>query len=119
MERRVDRMLRGRLIDREQHEAATRLRDAWDTAGLRAPEQRDPTEIDSDIVRNEAAWQRYCRALAALPRDARRVVVASVVYDEDPIAWGRRWNCDGLAMLRRALERLANHWRRPSREKAS
>lgn len=107
MSARADRLLRARALDRMQHETAAWLRDAWERAGLRAPSE---IADDKPVIKNEAAWQRYSRALAALPRDERRVAVAVAIYDEDPVAWGRRWNCDGLAMLRRALDRLTE-WR--------
>ena len=103
MSARVDRLWRSRAIDHTQHETAIWLRDARDRAGLRPPSEIDANE---PIIKNETAWSRYSRALAVLSRDDRRAIVAVVVYDEDPIAWGRRWNCDGLAMLRRALDRL-------------
>lgn len=127
-QRRLDRLQRMRAIDRDQHEAGTRLRDAWETAGLCVPQMKargfdmpvgTPVGHETEIVRDEAAWQRYSRALAALPRDERRVAVAVAIYDEDPAAWGRRWNCDGLAMLRRVLDRLAAHWGQRDRPRAS
>lgn len=123
-QRRLDRLQRTRAIDRDQHEAGTRLRDAWETAGLCMPQMKSrgfdspvghPVGVEFEVVRDEAAWQRYSRALAALPRDDRRIAIAVAIYDEDPVAWGRRWNCDGLAMLRRVLDRLAKHWGRRDR----
>lgn len=104
---RAQLLLRARALSRAQYETTAWLRDAWDRAGLRAP---SASEAGEPIIKNESAWRRYSRALAVLPRDERRVAVAVAIYDEDPVAWGRRWNCNGLALLRRALDRLTN-WR--------
>lgn len=127
-QRRLDRLQRARAINRDQHEAGTHLRDAWETAGLCVPQMKArgfdmpvgyQIGVEHEIVRDEAAWQRYSRALAALPREERRIAIAVAIYDEDPVTWGRRWNCDGLAMLRRVLDRLAQHWGRRGRPRAA
>jgi len=107
MSGRAERLLRARALSRAQYETATWLRDAWELAGVRAP---SAIEADEPIIKNNTAWSRYSRALAVLPRDERRVIVAVAIYDEEPEMWGRRWRCDGTALLRRAIDRLTD-WR--------
>lgn len=117
-QRRIDRLARKGVIDAREYDAAGRLRDAWERAGLAIgqPRSRDlETPVGSgsespDIVADEAAWRRYTHALARLTRDERRITIAIVVHDEDPVAWGRRRNCLGIEMLRTCLDKLARHW---------
>jgi hypothetical protein len=117
-QRRIDRLARKGMIDAREYDAGGRLRDAWERAGLAIgqPQSRDlETPVGSgsgvpDIVADEAAWRRYTHALGRLTRDERRLVVAIVVHDEDPVAWGRRRRCLGVEMLRTCLDKLARHW---------
>jgi hypothetical protein len=117
-QRRIDRLARKGAIDAREYDAASRLRDAWERAGLEIgqPQARDlETPVGSgssapDIVADEASWRRYTYALAQLTRDERRLVVAIVIHDEDPVAWGKRRRCLGLEMLRTCLDKLARYW---------
>lgn len=117
-QRMIDRLFREKSLTPIQYDAASRLRDAWEHAGLDMPKMQavDPgrpqvgAAAPRDLVQDEAAWQRYTHALQRLTRDDRRLVVTVIIHDEDPVAWGRRRNCLGIEMLKSALDKLARHW---------
>lgn len=120
----IDRLRRDRVIDADQYRAGLKLRDTWERVGLgigrpRARDWMQPIGQQFQpacVVSNEAAWRRYCHALNKLSVEEKRLTLAVVIHDQDPVAWGRRWGHDGLAILHRALNKLDAHW--PNRKRA-
>ena len=109
-QRMAERLHAAGQIDADQLAAATELRDAWERAGLEQKGVRGGLRLldggHRDIVNSEDAWTDYCRMINQIARDDRRIIIAVVIHDEDPVAYGQRWRAHGLTWLRRALEQL-------------
>jgi len=114
-QRMVDRLFDRGAIDGRQYGAATRLRDLWErarlvTADLGAHDLYRISGGEREWVGDEAAFRRYMLAMRQMGRDGRRILSDVVIGDMAPEAWGRRYRCDGLLMLRGQLDRLAKWW---------
>ena len=114
-QRMADRLHDKGLIDGRQYSAATQLRDLWEQAGLgvadlSAGSLQRISGGEREWVGDEAAFHRYTLAMRQMGRDGSRILFYVVVADSDPDAWGRRYRCDGILMLRGQLDRLAAWW---------
>jgi hypothetical protein len=114
-QRMADRLLDKGVLDGRQHAAATQLRDLWEQAGLSVADlsagslQRIAGGSE-EWVGDEDAFRRYTLAMRQMGRDGRRILFDVVISEMTPEAWGRRYRCDGVVMLRGQLERLARWW---------
>ena len=113
--RMIDRLFYQRgVLTADQHAWATELRDAWERAGLECKVSVTASWFRGGATRppvaDEEAWIHYRDAMRQLSSDDRRIIIAVIVHDEDPITFGARWRCDGAGMLTRCLDKLGRVW---------
>jgi hypothetical protein len=101
----IDRLYRGGLINDDQWEAGTALRDLWERA-LRAAKAEARGQGPGRLFADPEAFEDYQAMMAGVDPGSRVTLRAVVIADEDPGAFGRRARCDGLTATRRALDAL-------------
>lgn len=98
----------------DQFLAADKLRKAF-VAGRAVPDakaqdmQRPMGDVAGEPAGaqiDEKARKLYKRLMGTLARDERVIIAAVVLHDEHPNSYGKRRNCDGMAMLTRCLDKL-------------
>lgn len=117
-QRMIDRLAHEGKINENQYDAATQLRDNWERArldcgGLHARELGRPMGGVPHYrapVGDEDSWEAYAKAINRLSRDERRITIAVVIHDEDPVQWGRKQRCLGIEFIKTSLDKLARCW---------
>jgi hypothetical protein len=114
-QRMADRLYDQGKLDPKQYDAANQLRDLWEISGISvarvgAAAWGRVSGGDHAHIGNDEAMARYTLAMRQMGRDRTRLLQDVVIGDMHPDVWGRRWRCDALIMLQRALDALARHW---------
>ena len=117
--RMIDGLYGDRWLTEDQFTIANKLRRAFDACRLvadvgaqdmeaavdRSPPGSPLSDDDEDEDR-----ELYDRLMARLAREERQIVVAVVLHDGHPNDYGARRKCDGLAFLRRCLDKLVKYY---------
>jgi hypothetical protein len=114
----LDRYLAREQIETHQHQAGNRLYEQWMGMGQDHAKAASFEGSMHSIGFDYTPWQlrcyeRYVSALAAVGPQLTPVLIAVCLHDESAREWAsgyRRSERDGIAILRLALDTLAQHY---------